>query len=40
MTGPTIARSRWIDVRTMFVGYLAVIVVGLAYFLAIGLGRW
>jgi hypothetical protein len=31
---------RWADVRVMFVGYLAVILLGLAYFLAIGLGRW
>jgi len=26
--------------RALFVAYLAVITVGLAYFITIGLGRW
>jgi len=26
--------------RAMFIGYVAVIVLGLAFFLAVGLGRW
>jgi len=26
--------------RAMFIGYVAVIVLGLAFFLAVSLGRW